>query len=141
MSYTPYGARYRIESRLFRGVPLVPDAQAIGRNDDAGVPRTLARMRYGAQTGSALLSGIQALARLPIDQRRLDIRSGRNTAGFVSGYRGSPLGGLDQELWRQSTLRDELGVVFQPGVNEDLAATSVWGTQQVGLFPGAKRSR
>ena len=114
------------------------DAQAIGRNDDAGVPRTLAQMRYGAQNGSALLSGIQALARLPIDQRRLDIRFGRNTAGFVSGYRGSPLGGLDQELWRQSALLDELGVVFQPGVNEDLAATSVWGTQQVGLFPGAK---
>ena len=114
------------------------NAQPISRNDDAGVGGTLARMRYGARQGSALLSGIQALARLPIDQRRLDIRAGRDTAGFVSGYRGSPLGGLDRELWRQSKLLDELGVVFQPGVNEDLAATSVWGTQQVGLFPGAK---
>ena len=113
------------------------NAQPISRNDDAG-GGTLAQMRYGARQGSALLSGIQALARLPIDQRRLDIRAGRDTAGFVSGYRGSPLGGLDRELWRQSKLLDELGVVFQPGVNEDLAATAVWGTQQVGLFPGAK---
>ncbi len=113
------------------------NAQPISRNDDAGVG-TLAQMRYGARQGSALLSGIQALARLPIDQRRLDIRAGRDTAGFVSGYRGSPLGGLDRELLRQSKLLDELGVVFQPGVNEDLAATAVWGTQQVGLFPGAK---
>ena len=113
------------------------NAQPISRNDDADVG-TLARMRYGVRQGNALLSGIQALARLPIDQRRLDIRAGRDTAGFVSGYRGSPLGGLDRELWRQSKLLDELGVVFQPGVNEDLAATAVWGTQQVGLFPGAK---
>ena len=114
------------------------NAQPRSRNDDAGGGGALARMRYGAQRGSAFLSGIQALARLPIDQRRLDIRCGRDTAGFVSGYRGSPLGGLDSELWRQSALLDELGVVFQPGVNEDLAATAVWGTQQVGLFPGAK---
>ena len=114
------------------------NAQPTSRKDDADGGRTLAQMRYGARQGSALLSGIQALARLPIDQRRLDIRAGRNTAGFVSGYRGSPLGGLDRELWRQSKLLDELGVVFQPGINEDLAATAVWGTQQVGLFPGAK---
>ena len=114
------------------------DAQPTGRNEHAGVVETLARMRYGERSGTTFLSGIQAVARLSIDQRRLDIRAGRDTAGFVSGYRGSPLGGLDSELWRQAALLQELGVVFQPGVNEDLAATSVWGTQQVGLFPGAK---
>ena len=116
------------------------DAQPTGKNEHAGVAETLAEMRYGARGGTTFLSGIQALARLPIDQRRLDIRAARDTAGFVSGYRGSPLGGLDRELWRQSALLAELGVVFQPGVNEDLAATSVWGTQQVGLFPGAKHA-
>ena len=98
----------------------------------------LARSRYTSETGSAYLTGIQALARLPIDQRRLDARAGLDTAGFVSGYRGSPLGGLDRELWQQKSLLAEHQVVFQPGVNEDLAATAVWGTQQVGLFPGAR---
>ena len=97
-------------------------------------------MRYGADTRTAFLSGINALARLPIDQRRLDVRAGHDTAGFISGYRGSPLGGLDRELWRQVAYLDALGVVFQPGVNEDLAATAVWGSQQVGLFPGAKHA-
>ena len=98
----------------------------------------LARSRYGAEPGPAYLTGIQALARLPIDQRRLDAVAGLDTAGFVSGYRGSPLGGLDRELWQQKPLLAEHDVVFQPGVNEDLAATAVWGTQQVGLFPGAR---
>ncbi|MCY4011773.1 MAG: indolepyruvate ferredoxin oxidoreductase family protein [Gammaproteobacteria bacterium] len=98
----------------------------------------LAWSRYTNEPGSAYLTGIQALARLPIDQRRLDAVAGLDTAGFVSGYRGSPLGGLDRELWQQKALLAEHGVVFQPGVNEDLAATAVWGTQQVGLFPGAR---
>ena len=98
----------------------------------------LAWSRYTSEPGSAYLTGIQALARLPIDQRRLDAVAGLDTAGFVSGYRGSPLGGLDRELWQQKLLLAEHGVIFQPGVNEDLAATAVWGTQQVGLFPGAR---
>ncbi|MCY3811027.1 MAG: indolepyruvate ferredoxin oxidoreductase family protein [Gammaproteobacteria bacterium] len=101
-------------------------------------PSALAWSRYTSEPGSAYLTGIQALARLPIDQRRLDVVAGLDTAGFVSGYRGSPLGGLDRELWQQKPLLAEHGVVFQPGVNEDLAATAVWGTQQVGLFPGAR---
>ena len=90
------------------------------------------------QHDGVFLSGIEALARLPLEQRLLDARRGLNTAGFVSGYRGSPLGGLDRELWKLRTELDAHGVVFQPGVNEDLAATAVWGSQQVGLFPGAR---
>ena len=106
---------------------------------DVGNLETLADMRYRAESGTAYLTGIQSLARLLLDQRRLDARAGLDTAGFVSGYRGSPLGGLDQELWRHSADLDAHRVVFQPGVNEDLAATAVWGSQQVGLFPGARR--
>ena len=102
--------------------------------------RSLTEARYGSDARTAFLTGIQAVARLPLDQRRLDARAGLDTAGFVSGYRGSPLGGLDQELWRNSSLLDAHRVVFQPGINEDLAATAVWGTQQVGLFPGARHA-
>ena len=83
------------------------------------------------------LSGIEALALLPILQRRRDLAIGKNTAGFVSGYRGSPLGGLDQTLWKMRAELEANQVRFQPGLNEDLAATSVWGSQQVGLFEGA----
>ena len=87
---------------------------------------------------SVFLSGIEALARLPIEQRRSDVERGSNTAGFVSGYRGSPLAGLDRQLWKLKAELDAHEIVFQPGVNEDLAATAVWGSQQVGLFPGAR---
>ena len=102
--------------------------------------RSLAEARYGSEVRTAFLTGIQAVARLPLDQRRLDDRAGLDTAGFVSGYRGSPLGGLDQALWRNSSQLEAHRVVFQPGINEDLAATAVWGTQQVGLFPGARHA-
>ena len=93
--------------------------------------------RYEKDSGVIFLSGIQALARLLVEQRRRDERAGLNTGGFVSGYRGSPLGGLDQVLWQQKPLLASHNVHFQPGVNEELAATAVWGSQQVGLFPGA----
>jgi indolepyruvate ferredoxin oxidoreductase len=83
------------------------------------------------------LSGIQALAQLPILQRQRDLAAGRDTAGFVSGYRGSPLGGLDQTLWEDKARLAAHRITFQPGVNEDLAATAVWGSQQVNLFEGA----
>ena len=99
----------------------------------------LAESRYRDDPGIAYLTGIQAIARLPLDQRRLDELADLDTAGFISGYRGSPLGGLDQELWRLSNQLKAHRVVFQPGINEDLAATAVWGSQQVGLFPGARR--
>ena len=98
----------------------------------------LVQARFRAETGIAYLTGIQALARLPLDQRRLDARADLDTAGFISGYRGSPLGSLDSELWRLSDDLSSHRIVFQPGINEDLAATAVWGSQQVGLFPGAR---
>src|ERR1700742_605554 len=85
-----------------------------------------------------LLSGIQALVRVLLEQSRLDRVAGLNTGGFVSGYRGSPLGGLDQELWRRQKLLAERNIHFQPGVNEDLAATMLYGTQQIDSFPGKR---
>ncbi len=94
--------------------------------------------KYTLSSGRAWMSGIHALVRLPMNQRLQDQRAGLNTAGFISGYRGSPLGGLDQNLWKAKSSLAAHHVVFQPGVNEDLAATSVWGSQQVNLFPGAK---
>ena len=94
--------------------------------------------RYTANSGRVFLSGTQALVRLPMLQRMRDQAAGLHTAGFVSGYRGSPLGGLDQALWKARAHLDASNIVFQPAVNEDLAATAIWGTQQLNLFPGAK---
>jgi indolepyruvate ferredoxin oxidoreductase len=94
--------------------------------------------RYTANSGRVFLTGTQALVRLPMLQRMRDEAAGLNTAGFISGYRGSPLGGLDQGLWKAKKHLDAQRIVFQPGVNEDLAATAVWGSQQLNLFPGAK---
>ncbi len=93
--------------------------------------------KYDREDGEVFLTGIQALVRLVLDQRRRDSLADLKTGGFISGYRGSPLGGLDQQLWRAAEFLDRAGVTFTPGVNEDLGATSVWGSQQVGLYPGA----
>ncbi|MFV0926603.1 indolepyruvate ferredoxin oxidoreductase family protein [Pseudomonas palmensis] len=93
--------------------------------------------KYVQHTGHVLLTGIQALVRLPMMQRQRDQASGLNTAGFISGYRGSPLGGFDQALWKAREHLKAHHTVFHPGMNEDLAATSIWGTQQVNLFEGA----
>ncbi len=87
--------------------------------------------KYALETGRAFMSGVQALVRLPMLQRVRDARLGLNTAGFVSGYRGSPLGGYDQALWSAKKHLAANHVVFQPGVNEELAATAIWGTQQL----------
>jgi indolepyruvate ferredoxin oxidoreductase len=94
--------------------------------------------KYTLEHGRAYMSGIQALVRLPMLQQARDQMAGLNTAGFISGYRGSPLGGLDLALWKAKKHLASHRVVFQPGVNEDLAATAVWGTQQVNLYPSAK---
>ena len=93
--------------------------------------------KYALEEGRVFLTGTQALVRLAFDQRRRDAAAGLNTAGFISGYRGSPLGGYDIELWRAKEFLQRHHIHFEPGVNEDLAATAVWGSQQVGLYPGA----
>ncbi|NKC13796.1 MAG: indolepyruvate ferredoxin oxidoreductase family protein [Gammaproteobacteria bacterium] len=94
--------------------------------------------KYELESGRVYLSGVQALVRLPIMQRQRDEAAGLNTAGFISGYRGSPLGGYDVNLWRAQRFLARNHIRFQPGVNEDLAATAVWGSQQVNMFDDAK---
>ncbi|MBJ3774682.1 indolepyruvate ferredoxin oxidoreductase family protein [Acuticoccus mangrovi] len=89
--------------------------------------------KYDLDRGRVYMTGIQTLLRIAIDQRRMDEAAGLKTAGFFSGYRGSPLGGVDQELIRNKKRLDPLDIHFQPGVNEELGATAVWGTQKVGL--------
>ncbi|MBI5619039.1 MAG: indolepyruvate ferredoxin oxidoreductase family protein [Gammaproteobacteria bacterium] len=93
--------------------------------------------KYVSDHGRIYLTGIQALVRLMLVQRRRDAAAGLNTGGFVSGYRGSPLGGLDEALWQAQQHLAAHHVVFQPGVNEELAATAVWGTQQVEFTGGS----
>ena len=99
--------------------------------------RTL-ESRYTDLDRPVLVSGTQALVRVLLEQARLDKQAGLNTGGLVSGYRGSPLGGVDQELWRRETLLEAAGIRFQPGLNEDLAATMLWGSQQIDTFPGKR---
>src|ERR1700731_3963850 len=94
--------------------------------------------KYALERGRVYLTGTQALVRLPMMQRQRDAAAGLNTACFVSGYRGSPLGGLDQGLWSARRFLERSHVHFQPAINEELGATAIWGSQQVGLFPGAK---
>ena len=95
--------------------------------------------KYTNTEGRVFLSGTQALVRLPMVQMRRDQAAGLNTATFISGYRGSPLGNYDQQLARAKKFLDPLDITFQPGLNEDLAVTSIWGSQQVGLSDGANR--
>jgi indolepyruvate ferredoxin oxidoreductase len=94
--------------------------------------------KYTLASGRVFLNGTQALVRLAMIQRERDAAQGLNTAGFISGYRGSPLGGFDQALWKAKDHLRENHIFFTPGVNEELAATAVWGSQQVQLFEGAK---
>lgn len=101
------------------------------------VGKTTLEDKYTLDSGRVYLSGIQALVRLPMIQRRRDLAAGLNTAGFISGYRGSPLGVYDNALWQAKKFLAANEIRFQPGLNEDLAVTSVWGSQQVNLFPGA----
>jgi indolepyruvate ferredoxin oxidoreductase len=87
--------------------------------------------RYRRESGRVFLTGTQALVRIPLMQRTMDRAAGLDTAGFISGYRGSPLGGYDMELWRASRFLEESNIRFLPAVNEELAATAILGTQQV----------
>ena len=93
--------------------------------------------KYALASGRVFLTAIQALVRLPLEQIRRDRAAGHKTGGFISGYRGSPLGGYDEALWRAEKMLAAHNIHFQPGLNEEIAATSVWGAQQIGLFPGA----
>ena len=94
--------------------------------------------RYTLQSGRIYLTGSQALVRLPLMQRQRDLAAGLNTAGFISGYTGSPLGGYDTALNQATTHLRSHHIHFQPGLNEELAATAVWGSQQSGLLDGPK---
>jgi indolepyruvate ferredoxin oxidoreductase len=94
--------------------------------------------RYTVEEGTIYLNGMQALLRLMLDQRRLDVRNGLNTAGYVCGYPGSPVGGVDDEMLSNKKHLDENHIVFHPGLNEELAATAVFGTQTLHAVPGAK---
>jgi len=94
--------------------------------------------KFTLERGRAFMTGTQAIIRLPMLQRQRDVLAGLNTAGFVTGYRGSPLGSVDLTAAKAKKYLDAHHVKFHPGMNEDLAATSVWGTQQVNLFPGAQ---
>ena len=94
--------------------------------------------KYVQESGQIYLTGIQALVRLLLMQHKRDVLQGLNTAAFVSGYRGSPLALLDMQLWRAQRFLDEHNIYFQPGVNEELAAVAMAGSQQSNLFPGAR---
>lgn len=94
--------------------------------------------KYALEKGKAFMTGIQALVRLPLDQHRMDARAGLNTAGFISGYRGSPLGGYDQQLRTAQKYLDEHNIHLWEGLNEDLGATAVWGSQQAQALGRAK---
>ena len=95
--------------------------------------------KYVLDSGRAFMSGVQALVRLPMLQKKRDAMFGLNTGGFISGYRGSPLGGYDQALWAAKKHLAAQNIVFQPGVNEELAATAVWGSQQLDLYPETRK--
>ena len=93
--------------------------------------------KYLPNVQNAYMTGTQAVVRALLEQRWLDQKNGLNTAGFISGYRGSPMTAMDEQLWRAQKHIDENHIRFWPGINENLAMTSVWGTQQVGFMDDA----
>ncbi len=94
--------------------------------------------KYLLDDGTVALSGVQALVRLPIDQHKADTQAGLNTATLISGYRGSPLGGFDFLLQASKRILEQHQVRFLPGVNEDLGATAIFGSQLANLVPSPK---
>ena len=101
-------------------------------------PGTTLTDKYALDQGTIFLSGIQALVRVLLDQHRADVAAGLDTATFVSGYQGSPLGGFDKEIMSLGPLAAEHAIAFTPGLNEELAATAVYGSQLAGNLPGAR---
>lgn len=94
--------------------------------------------KFDLMTGTIFITGKQALSRVPLLQRELDRKRGLRTAGYISGYRGSPLGTIDNELVKIADRLKAANVVFEPGLNEDLAMTAVWGSQQLDFVPGRR---
>ena len=103
------------------------------------VSKAILTEKYTQEPGRVFMTGTQALVRLPIVQMRRDRAAGLNTGAFISGYRGSPLGAYDRQLTSARAHLNPLDIVFQPGINEDLAATAVWGSQQLHLSTGARK--
>ena len=95
--------------------------------------------RYSLESGRAFMSGVHALVRLPMLQQQRDAREGFRTAGFISGYRGSPVGTYDQALWDAAKHLKAHDIVFNPGLNEELAVDAVWGSQQLEFDPASKK--
>lgn len=100
-------------------------------------PQISLKDKFTVTKGRVFINGVQVLVRLPMIQQALDKQADLNTSGFISGYRGSPIGGYDAALWQNSKLLEASNIVFQPGVNEELASTAVWGTQQLDGVPDA----
>ncbi|PLW69802.1 indolepyruvate ferredoxin oxidoreductase family protein [Pseudohalioglobus lutimaris] len=110
----------------------------MGSDQSSGLRKVSLDDKYALDTARAYMTGIEALVRLPMLQHQRDQQRGLNTAAYISGYRGSPLGTVDQAMWKAKPWLARHNVHFQPGINEDLAATAVWGSQQTNLFQGAK---
>src|SRR4029079_196711 len=112
------GVRHRIDGFTRRSMPLRP----VSLND-----------KYDLNQSHVFVTGYQALVRMCLVQKERDRRAGLNTAGFITGYRGSPLGGLAYHVQRRGSVLKPNDIRFQPGLNEDLAATALWGSQQAEL--------
>jgi indolepyruvate ferredoxin oxidoreductase len=119
------------------GATIAPDAADLGRPVKLARPETTLKDKYVLEQGTIFISGIQALVRILLDQHRADVRAGLNTATFVSGYQGSPLGGFDKEVMRLRDLATEHHIEFTAGLNEELAATAVYGSQLANNLPDA----
>lgn len=110
----------------------------MGDNDKITTASVTLDDKWDATAGNVVINGSQAIGRILLAQKDRDKRQGLNTAGYISGYRGSPLGNVDSALWAIGKRLKEADIVFQPGVNEDIAATAVRGTQQLDAVPGAR---
>ena len=106
------------------------DSLAGASNNEVALSESTLADKYDLGKERALMTGTQAVVRLLLMQKEMDRRAGLNTAGLVTGYRGSPLGGVDAQMHRAKPYFDNNDILFMPGLNEDLAATAIWGAQQ-----------